>query len=561
MHVNADKPLAVRSIGARFRGERRTRHSDLAWHREVFFDHDVAISGPGTIEGPLRYPVSFQVPPGLPPTYHGLATKVAYRFDVVADVPYWFDWKARVEPEVGVSPVGPIHARPVTSRAPSWAMPSPIEVRVDSSLLRLGGRLRGAAALLDVTPSDPYVLVRATLEAREVSAWSREARLVYERAYTIPVRAPFEGQVVPFEIAIPDDMGCSYRDHVMGIVWMLRVSRVRWGVVSESADVPLVVYPAASVILPSGQPITLLGAERTYSWWNGVAVRFGLHFDGSTLNGTIGGSEVRIERVIDPERGPVIVGSVRYPTLGLDLSISPERRHWLSSRADLALGVDPSWDRHHRVEARDVGQLEAFAAALTVRPEFFQRLDMDDEQLRAIEPDSFTGPEAVAGLADRLVGFARGLPSARAAIPVPASMAAHAKAWQQLAAELDGGFEPASVRVWAVIQGANVWLWTELGFDGAPVATRIAIQPAWQLGRDRHFRAEDEIVATAAEKLGAPLGRVEHAFRDVTWACIDEGGLHLRLPAPYPDPLRLAGRVRSLQQILARARPGATAFR
>jgi hypothetical protein len=536
--------------------------ADLVWTRETFFDQTLRVAGAGKISGARTYALGFDVPAGLPPTYHGRATKVVYHLDATVDVPYWFDWKARVEPEVGVAPVGPVHARPVTTRTTGGPKPA-IEVRLESSLLRIGGRLRGAAALLDVRPSDTHLVVRAQLEARELTARGYGTPpVIYQRTFDMPVTRPFEGQVVPFEIAIPEDMGCSYRDHAMAIVWWLRVSCVRWGAVSTPAEVQLAIYPAASVIIPSQQAVTLLGAERTYAWWHAAGKRAGLHFDGSTLRKNIAQTDLLIERVIDPAKGPVLVATARYPTLGLGLSIVAETRTWRYSRSDVRLGLPDNWDRFHRVACRDSAQAEAFAGSLGERLASFAELDMDDEQMRVIEKDSFSSPDKIVSLAERLVAFARDLPRARAAIPVPPAMAMYADAWRELAAELDGAFEPASVRVWAKVVGVSAWVWTELDAAGVPRATCITMQPSWPIESDRHFSvAGDDLVAVVTDELGANAADIRRAFRDALWAAADDGGLHLRLVAPFPDPLRLAGRVRLLQQIVARARPGRSAFR
>jgi hypothetical protein len=496
-------------------------------------------------------PFSFLIPPGLPPTYDaGGRAKIRYRLHAQLGIPWWFDKHERTIPMVPLPHSGYVHAEPVSVR--SVGDPPDLEVRLEAGVVEAGGWLRGAVAVSNVGKPKTYAGVELVVRCIETVKGDDSRFTVLRRRYVVPVDAPAEGQVIPFQLDIPEAAVPTYRDDELTIEWRLKVTGMKRWRTDPVVHTLFAVVPKGTAVVARAGAYALVGAERTYAWWQHAAERHGLNFDGATLRGTVAGVEVRVERYVKPDHAIGLVGKMSYPSLGLDLSILPDDRWFGFGQSDVQLPIDKKWNRKHHVECREPAQLARFGPALAPHLAAFTAVSMDDERFHVMERDSFEQPDRIDKLAGHLIALAHALQAARSVIEPPSAMADQVDGWRALAVELEGIFEPAAMSVSSTVVGIPTRIWTNLGATGEVLATMLELAPPKGIDASMHFAAEGEqVLESASGHLGSDVAMVRSVCRDAMTMRIDARHVVLAIRAPCPDPLRLAGRARALAQLLS----------
>jgi hypothetical protein len=476
---------------------------------------------PATLpRGTTRYPVRFDLPPWLPPSYAGVLAAVEYTVHIHAPIDWWPDARAEFWMFVGSLPAARAPEQPeVYSTDPDG--PQGGEKHFECSLahtqLAPGDELTGTIALYNVDAQrySELELAFVAVERAGGPLWTNQVRR-YAAGFPLPSLS--EGQATPFALRLPRDVWPSIRTRSWQLDWVLEVrAKVPW-----SSDlvmqIPLRVLPRSSAPSRSATAPATVGSERVQEIWRYVAQTVGLQFDGERLSGSAGEVRLTITREHRGARGTFLVGRLRYPRLGIALDGGLATRFRRVRRGDLALG-DPRWDRSHYLTGREAAQVLAFARALTPLPAMVAEIvALDDEELRTERRDAGQSAQTLTDFALRLLALARTIGPARDAIPAPRAMADLVGAWSSAAAELRGELLRTEMGITrAQVDGCAAHI-TTLWSGEAPRGFSLEVNGRLPIPEARHFQRSagengpEPSLPEGARELLRDLARVAQVF-------------------------------------------------
>ncbi|MCA9692809.1 MAG: hypothetical protein KC636_24635, partial [Myxococcales bacterium] len=400
-----------------------------------------------------------------------------------------------------------------------------VEMSLGSSALRPGGVLRGVVALSNVTHLH-YRGMAVELVAVERYPALFGVQTHHRRSHTwvIPVEAPGDGQPIHFALSLPGNIVPGFTCGRCSLEWylVLRVD-VAWAP-SARMWVPVVVLGRRGAEQSEQRAPLAVGAERLDLVWRDVATRTGFLYDGGALTGQIDGVEVRVTRERRGRNGAYLVAMLRYPDLGIGLSLA---------------GAAPCV----RLLGRDQGQVSWLARALGQVVSRCPVVAADDREMRCELPDNGQRARTVLGFVEGARALASALAQAVPGIPAPACMAAMVPAWERTARALGGRLHPAPMRIEAATDEMPFELRTDWDEYGRPARTVIELRPASKI--DVRYRlqwsAQDGVEGLDLRELS--LSDLCVGARGLA---IDEGRIRLFLPGPLVDPAAEMKRVATL---------------
>lgn len=505
--------------------------------------------------GETHLPFSFSTPTPLPGSYNGPLIQVSYAVRVRLHRP----WKRDVvtERELWVTPRSQrsFTSDPVYRTGGNPSNPT-LELRLDSQVSVAGQRFRGAISVSSLSGSRLEVIT-VELKATELLATGQLSSIRGD-VFVVPLVRPRIGSVIPFELEVPEAGPLTQVNELFAVNWHVEVKARRENGYEHRITVPVAVVDSlASVDPPSpGARPVRIGNERNAAHWVHAAAATSLQLRSYTsLAAQIGDTHVRLMEEVLESRGPALIARASFRPLGVGLSIGASQI-WRSG-ADLRLGAH-DWDAHHNVKAQMPEQaqvlLEHLAPVLTQLPEVVMT---DDSLLSTTSPD----PGNVLVMARLLEQLAAALDRGRAQIPPPDSLAHQVDEWRALADNLDGSLDTADMRVECAIGGmrgsiATKWIDLAPGVRN-PASTELVIHTEHDNPSERRFamqRTADQWRECPVElrELRVREDQVLRMLEEALEIEVAERAITLRLPAPVPSPLRLAGRLQWLHD-LARA--------
>lgn len=476
VHVDAEDELPVSSIQCNLLGRETVRYQNRS-RENTLVKASEQLMGEGSLaSGRTTFELDFELPSDLPPTHDfGQAVakaSIAYRVEVLVDIPWWPDLEktfvlvVRLPPEnvrdegpslYASRPDGPVDTEPY------------VEFTITAHSYAPGETLEGALSVGNARYNSYH---DATL--RLVGYEHLRARGIDRRIWRVGYDTDWDisdlvdGEPLAFAMTLPEDVTPSFTSKLCVLEWRFEIELGVHGKTNFVAMVPVTMLPAGSVCeRVEATEVIAVGGGRTALLWQGVAEELGMTFvpKHTALEARRGEVGIRIRRRHFAREGLCLVAELAYPSLGLRLS-----------------------------EASEPAQVAAFNAALDeVFPNATALVDaLEDERLEVMRYDSGQIREPLVAFARDVLALADAVPAGRRAIPPPAAMADHVDAWQRVAASLRGQLRVADMAIFGRFEGAEVEVLTRWEPDGEPGFTTFVYRDANIVGESKRFRWEGD---------------------------------------------------------------------
>jgi sporulation-control protein spo0M len=377
------------------------------------------VAGPRVLRsGTHRFQASFQLPEGAPPTLQGggISVRYAVRCDVL--VPFWLnDSTTRV---VLVEPP-PLARRPRSARTATTGRDANlfIEVMLDDSAFARGDTVTGAFSLANIQRRLDGGTVSLVVEGR--SDGERVARTTHASVFRSLTNAR-EGSVVPFEIAVPEDVPYTFVGRGIALEAFVEV---RVDGTPAVVEIPIVLgpFPRAGAMAPASRPI---GVDHWRGVWKAESAALGFELDVKRLR-MRGRIDDLVDASIEP-RGGGLGAELRWESFGLDLAIEP--RGLLD---DISMAPYAVTGR----EKRQVAAILTEELIASLSP--FKEPRVTDIGASLSAPAaSPRDPDHLRSFVEAVVDLARAVMRAEANVPPPGSLSSCGPAWRAFRAATGG---------------------------------------------------------------------------------------------------------------------------
>jgi hypothetical protein len=491
-------------------------------------------------KGERRYRVAFDLPADALPSYQGESARVTYTLTVHVSIPWWPDRVETFAVPVGFAHdavTAPAEARPVTvatsTEGPRGTTPF-LEVALSRTALAVGEVLVGSVSLANLRGRRVRGVDVAFVQLETLGFPGAQACEARRFALRVHDGAPQEGEAIPFRVRVPERATPTLAaPPFFHVTTLLEVrADVAWGE-DVLLRTPLEILPAAdgSTAVAASAWVAPVGRERRTAVWQSVCERTGLANDpdAERMLGSRGNVAVEI-RTEQRDKDFWLVGTLRWPTLGLDLSVRELK--WTDALTGGVIEVgDAKADKRFAVRAREPAQAVAVVTSELLRAFLpFGEVTIDDAHATVASRGSAHSTASLATFASAVLFAADAAGAAGARVPVPAVFAPHEPAWRALAERLHGRFEPGRMFIHDARLGTDaVSLGAGWGPGGALLGTtlHVAIDPP--LPRVPASPEDPEVSPAARatwKELAAAVGSVR----------VDAAEIVCELPGTPSDP-------------------------
>jgi hypothetical protein len=491
-------------------------------------------------EDTYTYRTIFSVPATAPPTYFGTLVEYRYWVKVHVAIPWWLDVEESYEATITLRPRDRPPPRPHASTSLKGNEPF-VEVSLANQRYAPGDVIEGGIAFGNIGGRTVRGMDLSLVGYEVIRTFGERFAEAHRFTAFKRVDVTSEGREVPFRFAIPPFAVPSFEAARAELNWLFEVRLdVRGG--------PDVVHVTPLVLAPFDRPAEAgatrrrVGAGRWRAVWDDVGKRAGLALDPTELElvGSIAGCDVSVR--IDATRAGKegLVGELRYPNLGLGLSI--QNRGLLDFGIDLG---DKRFEERFSVRGRDEAQIrEALLPELREELLAFDEVYLDDAHVAVRSRSPGHDQPWIGQFVGQLAALAAALREVAMNLPPPPSMAALLPAWQRFAQDLGGRFQVGKMSIHAArLDGALFDIETDFGQSPLPERTLItlAIDPPLPSLFDPDSLASLAVGAAspaprpaairpAAREIVAHLKALARALR------VSEQAMVIELPAPLADP-------------------------
>ena len=510
--------------------------SQYGQHRndEVFCRAHHVVRGEGTLdEGEHRFDVRFSIGPKFPASYSGKRLRIEWEIRVHVDIAWWPDARARfglaVTAASGPQPQGTTHIWASRREGPLPRKPY-FELSLGSTHVEPGGKLTGAIALANVAHND-YRRVELTLVAEE----RLEAGLMtlHEQAkhgrWVVPLDEAAENEPVRFSLQMPTSIGPAFSLARAGLRWFLRADvDVAWSV-DPHVWVPLTVQARPREPRALAPAPLAVGAERIELNWRNVAETTGFNYVDGQLRRGVGHLDIEVRREHRGKKGVYLVADLRYPDLGIGLSVADE--------------AGPT--------ARDADHTRILREHLDAAWAYRRPVDGDDRTLTLELANAGHSVEPLHSFVRHAHQVATALEAARVQLPAPATLREQLAQWRRAARGLGG-----RLRVYAMrIEGSRDEMPFLLGVTWKPSGELdeyvVRVQPPHSLAQRHHVQWRADGPAPEAGSDVAGLTELTELTEKATRIRIDASRLEVALD---PEQADLEAAVSRLERMLDLAR-------
>lgn len=500
----------------------------------------------GTLEpGKLRKTAVVKVPPDAPGSYMGVRITIRYELQIHVSIPWWPDLRETFELTVEPRPAPRPKPEPRSMTLRRDGRPS-IELSVASDAFAPGEEIAGAFAVADL-PRRADLGVELSLVAIESVKHETGTLRAELFRHMVPsvFRAPANGVEVPFRFRVPKDVVPTFRSAGCDLSWNVQATlRLGWEDATTAFVVVTIGRFAAAGDAAEARP--RIGAERWQKVWREVGEPSGLTVSGEQLALTGARGDVRIEIAKDEsEETPMLVATLRYPSIELDLRVA--RRFLVMLPNELEMRVPG-----HRIECRSIDQAGAFLTA-PLCEELLRFRDMRIDDARAVVRDANSGLDAprLERFVHKIVRLADTLGAAILAIPPPVAMKDMLPAWRSFAASTGAHLAVGGMALFsASVDGALFDVATTFGAEGEPTGTRVTLEldPPLpfrvSMAHPESFSAASPGAHDLAKALAASVAGLE----------IDPYSIRIQIAGPTPHPEDLRPRMGELVMLARRLR-------
>ncbi len=484
-------------------------------HLSLVARHDATVLTPGE----HRYDATFALPAAAPPSYESDRSRIAYLLEARVEIPWWADRVGRYAIEVSPGPVAGVGARPglfATSREGPQGKGLYAECSLDSTLLEPGGVVRGSLSFSNVRASSVERVTAALVlsESQHASGYHHDwVQGRYE--FVLHEGEAFEGEAIPFGLSLPRSLPITLRSSLVDVRWSLEIGVEGGWSASTLLAIPVMMLPVGSLppVEQRPQPPSV-GRARRRQLWGPAAARAGLAYDpdADVIRGEEGAVRLSIaveQRVRD---GLFTTATLRWPSLGMGLSVSPSRWNDRFTEREIDVG-DRAFDDRYRVRGRFAAQVRALldAGVRACLPPLGE-LRIDDAGATVSVSGALSEPAAVEGFARGAAQLARELARSIESLPCPPPTAAFSEAWRSFAARSQARWSPGDCSVIGARYGVDRFdLQCVFDDDGGLTETAAVLRLDPPLGAEPSpslvaearalitaHRADVEVVATAA---------------------------------------------------------------
>ncbi len=486
-------------------------------------------------KGQHKVAADFDLPPSCPPAYASVVTSIRYDLTIRVAIPWWPDRSERYVVNV-VAPPSRAVGQP-GSYCSDGAGPQGkalyLEASLDSAVIDQAGGVRGAVSVANVS----HHRVRRIEVALVVDEQPRDRSGARSEAarflVTLHDGAPAEGVAMPFHLKIPEKTTPSFVGSTVAVTWHLEIRAV----IALGSDVTLkipieVVRRAADAPVDSARlrRVPPIGRERRALVWAESALRGGLVNDVNDERMTLdlgGGAALAITLEQRKEGGLFYTATVKWPRLGLDLSVT--ERRWVDAWSRGGIVVDvPDFHDRFTVRGRERAQVLAFLDAADVRGLVrFDEGGIGDEGAVLVAAGTAQSVEDLDAFVKRAVEVSRRLVEGASRIPPPASMAALVPAWRAFAGALGGRLSIGDMAIRdAVFDQAPLHITTAWTDAGEPRVTEVR----WPITLRDEAPTDEPHLDPASREL------VKSLMAQTTALVIQRDVIVATVPAPLVDP-------------------------
>jgi hypothetical protein len=582
--LDARRAVPIRCLEVLLRGKESAHFgggaNQTTKHRE-FLVLGARLSGPRTLEaGTHPFPVRFDLPADIPPTFDGSRGKTSYELHVRAVIPWWPDRRERYNIRVTLPPqlLGRADKPLRFTSSPDGpkGKKAYLEGSLSTTTIAPGSSISGAVALGNVE-FNRYSGVFLELFAVETvdSRWRSARTELWRYEVKVPVdkRQLEDGRPFPFVFRVPPQLAPSFKSTLWELRWYLKVRAVvRWGsdlVIQLPVDIIARPRALADGPPPEVSAPPLVGTPRLMAIWHAVAADTGMvvEEEEARMRGQAHDAEIEIRREHRGRLGLFVIGELRYPSLHLSIKMDPHRGLLTLLSGGISLG-DLEWDRKHQIVGRNEPQIRRFLDELlgALRP--FGKAQMNDERIIVKYRGSGQRQRPLSKFAGNLMVLAREVSAARAAIPPPSGPGLEwdIPAWRGLAERLQGELEPARMAVTGSFDGIRAQVETVWSEDGSALHTLVELGLLTPLPMDNEVclsRETGDLDNLTDHVSVRPEARelLRRVAEDALFLDLKPERLAIGLPAPMKDPTPLCDRLSGLAHLVHALRHGEGPYR
>ncbi|HEY5920639.1 MAG TPA: hypothetical protein VIV11_03165 [Kofleriaceae bacterium] len=452
--VTADHDTNIEYIDARITGHQGWRvgsGKSAVTMRVEYPDLIARLTGEGRLRGGTsRYRTAFVLPAGMPPSHAMTPAWAWLELRVRVAIPWWLDGRYKFTLPVRVPPPIDVARTPFAVRSSADPEAPRIELSLASTRVIAGETVIGSCAVFhldDKKPRDVELMLVPTFKLH------RNGRIRERRgdglSLSVTIPAGGAGTSVPFRFKLPDDVTPTFKAVSHELAWWLVAKSGSFFGKKVEVMMPLEICDAsASALTEQLVAPPRLTDERISAAFAQLAADQGWQPavdrddpDQLLYERTVGDATLRLGYAYRGKDGAFLVARVIYPSLGLQLSVTPTSRLMSLVWQDIEVDLD-SWDRAHYVTARSRTQVYPFLRGVAPA---VQSATSALGTLRRFDDDEVVFERGVTGVeraellhaATTLEMLARSL----ASIPVPAPPQFDIDAiqeWEQLAQRVNG---------------------------------------------------------------------------------------------------------------------------
>ncbi len=522
--------------------ETSAANTNQPWERQLL-RKGLRVAGEGELSpGKKQYEAAFTLPPDAPPSYDGVSLKYRYELTVHVAIPWWLDAREKFDISVAPAPVTRSAPAPVATSSPLGKGPF-IELSLGSRAFAPRDVITGSLAFGGLGGAAPRSL-QLSLVAYERRILPR-AEVIEAIRFRVPktVSAADEGREMPFRVAVPSNAFPTFQTPSTSLFWVFEACLGVRGAADVVHAIPIGVAPFTTPALNEASP-RRVGKGRWHAVWAEAGKKHGFAADDRdlVLRGASSGCEVTVRTgMIDDKPG--LEAEIRYPSLGINLSVGP--RSFFSRTMDIAPQLDDV-----RLWGREEAQVRALMVHELVRAMVdVDAIAMDDERAIAKSATPSHDQPWIGGFLDKVAALARGIQAGSSAIPPPVKVAHHAPSWQRFAEVTGGRFCAGAMSVFgARIDTETVDVLTTFDDEGAPERTVIELAGSGE--EEDAGRAGESVDYEALPPLAKPI--VHELKKRAQEVAIGPGGrVRVTLAPAVEDPNTLRDIIDGMMRLAA----------
>lgn len=521
--------------------ETSAANTNQPWERQLL-RKGLRVAGEGELSpGKKRYEAAFALPADAPPSYDGVSLKYRYELTVHVAIPWWLDAREKFDISVAPAPVTRSAPAPVATSSALGKGPF-IELSLGSRAFAPRDVITGSLAFGGLGGGAPLSLALALVAYERRLLPRVEVTEAIRFRVAKAVSAADEGREMPFRMAVPSNAFPTFQTPSTSLFWVFEARLQVRGAAEVVHAIPIGIAPFTTPAINEASP-RRVGKGRWHAVWVEAGKKHGFAADERdlVLHSASSGCAVTVRTGMVDDK-PGLEAEIRYPSLGINLSVGP--RSFFSRTMDIAPQLDDV-----RLWGREEAQVRAMMVHELVRAMVdVDTIEMDDERAIARSATPSHDQPWIGGFLDKVAALARGIQAGSSAIPPPAKVAHYAPSWQRFAEVTGGRFCAGAMSVFgARIDTETVDVLTTFDDEGTPKTTLIALAGSGEEAAHQGAESlDDEALPPLAKPIVHELKKKAHEIQLGTG-----GKVLVTLPSAVEDPGALRDTIDGMMRLAA----------